>query len=212
MLDKCLRTHSPNKLPFCQSLNWNAPQNNLTQKRASSLTPSPQKKSLSPNYFTAKKDAKNAKVFFSSLCFFLTFSISIVGLMVGAYRLGGVRLMCTRRGMGIWAARNQISVERSILRQQYISERLRQTPHTWQVSTQASIGDWNFYTSKWSTLAIWWVQGLTYMPETIVGRLLHLPPHPSRETGLWERISWWRCHQSEIDPPNIGENMPCSER
>eukprot|EP00434_Breviolum_minutum_P030560 symbB.v1.2.027025.t1/scaffold2740.1/size71859/2 len=72
-------------------------------------------------------------VFFSSLCFFLTFSISIVGLMVGAYRLGGVRLMCTRRGMG-----------------------------------------------------------LTYMPETIVGRLLHLPPHPSRETGLWERISWWR--------------------
>lgn len=72
-------------------------------------------------------------VFFSSLCFFLTFSISIVGSMVGAYRLGGVRLMCTRRGMG-----------------------------------------------------------LTYVPETMVGCLLHLPPHPSRETGLWERFSWWR--------------------
>ena len=25
-----------------------------------------------------------------------------------------------------------------------------------------------------------------------MGRLLHLPPHPSRETGLWERFSWWR--------------------
>ncbi|CAK9096135.1 1 [Durusdinium trenchii] len=72
-------------------------------------------------------------VFFSTLCFFLTFSISLVGSAVGAYRLGGVRLMCTRRGMG-----------------------------------------------------------LTYLPETIVGRLLHLPPHPSRETGLWERFSWWR--------------------
>eukprot|EP00913_Durusdinium_trenchii_P020380 g19145.t1 len=73
------------------------------------------------------------QVFFSTLCFFLTFSISLVGSAVGAYRLGGVRLMCTRRGMG-----------------------------------------------------------LTYLPETIVGRLLHLPPHPSRETGLWERFSWWR--------------------
>ena len=73
------------------------------------------------------------EVFFSSLCFFLTFSISIVGSMVGAYRLGGIRLMCTRRGMG-----------------------------------------------------------LTYVPETLVQRLLHLPPHASRETGLWERFSWWR--------------------
>lgn len=50
------------------------------------------------------------QVFFSSLCFFLTFSISIVGSMVGAYRLGGVRLMCTRRGMGLLAKISRSSI------------------------------------------------------------------------------------------------------
>eukprot|EP00439_Symbiodinium_sp_Y106_P025812 s174_g3.t1 len=75
-----------------------------------------------------------ALVFFSTLCFFLNFAIAIVGTMVGAYRLGGMRLMCTRRGLG-----------------------------------------------------------LTYLPETLVGRILHLPNHASTgATGLLERMTWWR--------------------
>ncbi|CAJ1402016.1 unnamed protein product [Effrenium voratum] len=73
-------------------------------------------------------------VFFSTLCFFLNFVIAFIGACVGAYRLGGLRLMCTRRGLG-----------------------------------------------------------LTYLPEALVGRLLHLPNHPSRETGgIFERFTWWR--------------------
>lgn len=99
-------THFPNKLPFRQSLKCTS---KSPHPRGCLFPHSLPLKILFTKLFHCKKDAKNAKVFFSSLCFFLTFSISIVGLMVGAYRLGGVRLMCTRRGMGIWAARNSNS-------------------------------------------------------------------------------------------------------
>eukprot|EP00930_Biecheleria_cincta_P015653 TRINITY_DN12986_c0_g2_i1.p1 TRINITY_DN12986_c0_g2~~TRINITY_DN12986_c0_g2_i1.p1 ORF type:complete len:1556 (-),score=205.11 TRINITY_DN12986_c0_g2_i1:228-4286(-) len=42
-----------------------------------------------------------ALVFFSSLCFFMYFVIALVGFCVGAYRLGGLRLMWYRRGIGM---------------------------------------------------------------------------------------------------------------
>ena len=36
------------------------------------------------------------------------------------------------------------------------------------------------------------------MPEALVGRLLHLPNHPSRETGgIFERFTWWRRRKKE---------------
>ena len=35
--------------------------------------------------------------------------------------------------------------------------------------------------------------GLTYLPETLVGRLLHLPEHDrTGATGILERMTWWR--------------------
>ena len=71
MLDKCLRGNAlPKQIAFLSIIEMHLKITSPKNKPIPSLPPPPKKK---PPFH--HKDAKNAKVFFSSLCFFLTFSI-----------------------------------------------------------------------------------------------------------------------------------------